>query len=132
MFQCDYYPNHEICKNKKMCEFWIPLNQKIKQLNQEISYELYQLEKLYQRKRDFFKIQTQIKNGMYSKTVKVNGKLKRIPKKNFFGEEILKSKHVQVGLDYNIIVQEINDTENIIRELKRREQNILKILKKRL
>ena len=52
MFRCDCYPNHEICKNKNTCEFWIPLNQKLKQLNQQISYELKILESLNQRKRD--------------------------------------------------------------------------------
>ena len=46
MFRCDCYPNHEICKNKNTCEFWIPLNQKLKQLNQQISYELKILESL--------------------------------------------------------------------------------------
>lgn len=38
---------------------------------------------------------------------------------------------MQVGLNYNVISQEITDTKLIIRELRRKENNILKILKKR-
>ena len=38
---------------------------------------------------------------------------------------------MQVGLNYKVISQEITDTEAIIRELRRREKDILKILKKR-
>ena len=38
---------------------------------------------------------------------------------------------MQVGLNYKVISQEITDTEAIIRELRRRENDILKILKKR-
>ena len=63
MFRCDCYPNHEICKNKNTCEFWIPLNQKLKQLNQQISYELKILESLNQRKRDYFRILSEIQRG---------------------------------------------------------------------
>ena len=115
MFRCDCYPNHEICKNKNTCEFWIPLNQKLKQLNQQISYELNILESLNQRKRD----------------VAIDGRLKRVPKKNARGESILKPEDVQVGLNFNVISKEITDTETIIHELRIRENNILKILKKR-
>ena len=101
MFRCDCYPNHEICKNKNACEFWIPLNQKLKQLNQQISYELKILESLNQRK------------------------------KNARDEPILNPEDVQVGLNFNVISKEITDTETIIHELRIRENNILKILKKR-
>jgi len=38
---------------------------------------------------------------------------------------------VQVGLKYDINLQEITDTETIIRELRRTENNIIRILKKR-
>ena len=38
---------------------------------------------------------------------------------------------MQVGLNFNIISKEITDTETIIQELRIRENNILKILKKR-
>ena len=54
-----------------------------------------------------------------------------MPKKNARGEPILQPEEVQVGLDYNIISQEISDTEAIIRVLRIKENNILKILKKR-
>ena len=65
MFRCDCYPNHEICRNKTTCEFWIPLNQKLKQLNQQISYELNALEILNQRKRDYFRILSEIQQEIY-------------------------------------------------------------------
>lgn len=61
----------------------------------------------------------------------INGKLKRVPKKNARGEAILKPEDVQVGLNFNVISKEITDTETIIHELRIRENNILKILKKR-
>ena len=125
MFRCDCYPNHDICKNKNTCEFWIPLNQKLDQVYRQISQELLQLQKLYQRKHDYFKIQSEIKQGMYTETINDN----IVPKKNALGEEIHEPEHVQVGLNYNIICQEISDTESIIRELRRIERDILKILK---
>ena len=130
MFRCDCYPNHEICKNKNTCEFWIPLNQKLKQLNQQISYELKILESLNQRKRDYFKILSEIQQGRYTEIVAIDGKLKRVPKKNARDEPILNPEDVQIGLDFNLISQEITDTEAIIRVLRIKEKNILKILKK--
>ena len=131
MFRCDCYPNHEICKNKNTCEFWIPLNQKLKQLNKQISYELKILESLNQRKRDYFKILSEIQQERYTEIVAIDGRLKRVPKKNAIGVPILQPEDVQVGLDYNIISQDITDTESIIRVLRIKENNILKILKKR-
>ena len=128
MIKCDCYPNHEICKNKNTCEFWIPLNQKLDQVYRQISYELFQLEILNQRKQDYFKILSEIKQGVYTETV--NGK--SVPKKNVLGEDILEPKHVQIGLNYNVICQDITDTESILRELRRIEHDILKILKKRV
>jgi hypothetical protein len=131
MFRCDCYPNHEICKNKNTCEFWIPLNQKLKQLNQQISYELKILESLNQRKTDYFRILSEIQQGRYTEIVAIDGRLKRVPKKNARDEPILNPEDVQVGLNFNVISKEITDTETIIHELRIRENNILKILKKR-
>lgn len=130
MFRCDCYPNHEICRNKTTCEFWIPLNQKLKQLNQQISYELNTLESLNQRKRDYFKVLSEIQQERYTEIIAIDGRLKRVPKKNARGEPILKPGDVQIGLDFNLISQEITDTEAIIRVLRIKEKNILKILKK--
>ena len=131
MIKCDFYPNHEICKNKNTCEFWMPLNQKLKQLYQQISYELKKLESLNQRKRDYFKILDEIQDGVYTEIVAIDERLKKVPKKNVRGKVILKPEEVQVGLNYNTISQEIRDTEIIIHELRIKEKNILKILKKR-
>ena len=128
MFRCDCYPNHDICKNKNTCEFWIPLNEKLDKVYRQISYELFQLEKLNQRKQDYFEIQSEIKQGVYTETI--NDKI--VPKKNALGEDILEPEHVQVGLNYNLICQEISDTESIIRELRRIENDILKKKKKRV
>ena len=130
MIKCDCYPNHEICKNKNTCEFWTPLNQKLKQLNQQISYELKILESLNQRKRDYFRILSEIQQERYTEIVAIDGRLKRVPKKNARGESILKPDDVQVELNFNVISKEITDTETIIHELRIREKNILKILKK--
>lgn len=131
MIRCECYPNHEICRNKNTCEFWIPLNQKLKQINQQITYELNILESLNQRKRDYFRILSEIQHERYTEIVAIDGRLKRVPKKNARGKPILKSEDVQVGLDYNLISQEITDTEAMIRILRIKEKNILKILKKR-
>ena len=46
-------------------------------------------------------------------------------------EAILKPDDVQARLNFNVISKDITDTETIIHELKIRENNILKILKKR-
>lgn len=126
MIKCDCYPNHEICRNKNTCEFWIPLNQKLKQLNQHISYELDILESLNQRKREYFRILSEIQEG-YTVIVAIDGRLKRVPKKNVRGESILKPEDVQVELNFNVISKEITDIETIIHELRIRENNILKI-----
>ena len=67
MFRCDCYPNHEICKNKNRCEFWIPFNEKLKQVSYQISYELNRLDSLHQRKQDYFQILSEIKNGIILK-----------------------------------------------------------------
>lgn len=131
MIKCECYPNHEICKNKNTCEFWIPLNQKLKQLYQQISYELKKLESLNQRKQDYFKILDEIQDGAYTEIVAIDRRLKKVPKKNIRGEVILKPEDVQVRLNYNALSQEIRDTEIIIHELRMKENNILKILKKR-
>lgn len=88
------------------------------------------LESLNQRKTDYFKILSEIQQQR-SEIVAIDGRLKRVPKKNARGESILKPEDVQVGLNFNVISKEITDTETIIHELRIRENNILKILKKR-
>jgi len=131
MMKCDCYPNHEICKNKNTCELEVPLNEKLKQLYGQISYELNILRGLNQRKQDYFQILYEIRQQRYTEILVIDGRLQKVPKLNARGEYILKPEDVQVGLNYNLIFQEINDTESIIRELRRKENNILKILKKR-
>ena len=88
------------------------------------------LESLNQRKTDYFKILSEIQQQRYE-IVAIDGRLKRVPKKNARGESILTPEDVQVGLNFNVISKEITDTETIIHELRIRENNILKILKKR-
>jgi len=131
MMKCDCYPNHEICKNKNTCELEVPLNEKLKQLYGQISYELNILKGLNQRKQDYFQILYEIRQQRYTEILVIDGRLQKVPKLNARGEYILKPEDVQVGLNYNLIFQEINDTESIMRELRRKENNILKILKKR-
>ena len=131
MLRCDCYPNHEICKNRNTCELQVPLNEKLNQLYGQISYELNILKGLHQRKQDYFQILYEIRQQRYTEILVIDGRLQRVPKLNARGEYILKPEDVQVGLNYNLIFQEINDTESIIRELRRKENNILKILKKR-
>jgi len=131
MLRCDCYPNHEICKNRNTCELQVPLNEKLNQLYGQISYELNILKGLHQRKQDCFQIFHEIRQQRYTEKLVIDGRLQKVPKLNARGEYILKPEDVQVGLNYNLIFQEINDTESIIRELRRKENNILKILKKR-
>ena len=131
MMKCECYPNHHICKNLNSCEFWIPLNKNYQQLLRQLNYELKELQTLKQRKQEYFKILSEIQESRYSKTLNIQGKLTQVPKLNARDEYILKPEDVIVGLNYNVISQEITDTESIIRELRRKEQNILKILKKR-
>ena len=87
------------------------------------------LEILNQRKRDYFKVLSEIQQG-YTEIVAIDGRLKRVPKRNALGKPILKPEDVQVGLNFNVLSKEITDTETIIHELRIRENNILKILKK--
>jgi hypothetical protein len=89
------------------------------------------LQGLNQRKQDYFQIFHEIRQQRYTEKLVIDGRLQKVPKLNARGEYILKPEDVQVGLNYNLIFQEINDTESIIRELRRKENNILKILKKR-
>ena len=131
MFRCDCYPNHEICKNKYVCELGLPLNEKLNRLYGQISYELNTLKSLNQRKQDYFQILSEIRQQRYTEIIVIDGRLQRVPKLNARGEYIIEPEDVQVGLNYNLILQEIMDTESIIRELRRKEHNILKILKKR-
>lgn len=63
----------------------------------------------------------------YTEIVAMGGRLKKKCKM----WDYIKSEDVQTGVDYNLISQEITDTESIIRVLRIKEKNILKILKKR-
>ena len=49
---------------------------------------------------------------------------------NVIGEQITKPEHVQVGLIYNDILFDIQDQESIIRELRRKEHALLRIMKR--
>ena len=131
MIKCESYPNHHLCRHFNTCEFWIPINSKYKELLQEINFELRHLKELNHRKVEYFRISSEIYGLMYTETFCIKGKLECVPKVNALGEFILEPGDVIVGLNYNVISQEIKDTESIIRELRKKEQNLLKILKKR-
>ena len=131
MFTCDCYPNHKICKNRSACEFWIPTSPELLQVTKQLEFDLNRLNELKQRREQYHEILFEIRQFKYCKTISIAGRLTRVPKLNARGEYILRPEDVQVGLNYNVISQEIIDTEIIIRELRRKEHNILKILKKR-
>lgn len=131
MFTCDCYPNHEICKNRSTCEFWIATSPELLQVTKQIEFDLNKLNELKQRRDEYNQILFDIKQLKYCKILNIGGRLQRVPKLNARGEYILRPEDVQVGLNYNVISQEITDTKLIIRELRRKENNILKILKKR-
>ena len=131
MFKCDCYPNHEICKNRSACEFWIPTSPELLQVTKQLEFDLNRLKELKQRRDQYNEILFEIRQFKYCKIINIAGRLTRVPKLNARGEYILRPEDVQVGLNYNVISQEIIDTEIIIRELRRKENSILKILKKR-
>ena len=131
MFYCECYPNHRCCKNYDICELWIPVNKQYSDLSKEISFELKHLNDLTLLKHEYFKVLSELEDLVYTITLCIKGKLIRVPKLNAKGEYMLKPDDVIVNLNYNVISQEIKDTENIIRELRKKERNILKILKKR-
>ena len=89
------------------------------------------LDTIKSKTQTYFKVLSEIQQERYTEIVAIDGRLKRVPKKNARGESILKPEDVQVGLNFNVISKEITDTETIIQELRIRENNILKILKKR-
>ena len=129
MIKCECYPNHHCCKHYHTCEFWIPMNKTYSDLIREINFELKHLKDLETRKSNYFRVLSEIQDLKYTVTVCIKGALIRVPKINAVGDYIIKPDNVIVGLNYNVISQEIKDTESIIRELRRNEQNILKILK---
>ena len=129
MFKCECYPNHEICKNQKTCELKMPLTGELQLLYRQLSWELEKLKDLKQRKQEYFEILSEIRQGVYTETVSINGKLQQVPKKNFLGEHITRPEHVQVGLNYNDLMLEIQDQESIIRTLRFKEHSILTTLK---
>lgn len=131
MIKCECYPNHHCCKHLNTCEFWIPMNKAYSDLIRELHFELKRLNELNQRKWDYFRVLSEIQDLRYTIVVCIKGALIRVPKINALGDYILKPDDVIVNLNYNVISQEIKDTENIIRELRKKEHNILKILKKR-
>ncbi len=131
MIKCECYPNHHCCRHFRTCEFGIPMNSQYSTILKEIHFELRHLDDLKQRLNNYFKILSDIQELQYAVTLCINGKLDLIPKLNALGDYIIKPDDVIVDLNYNVISQEIKDTENIIHELRKKEQNILKILKKR-
>ena len=131
MIKCESYPNHHLCRHFNTCEFWIPINSTYSSLLKDINFELKHLEELKQRKVYYFEVLSEIVDFKYSRTLCIKGKLVPVPKINALNEYITKPEDVIVDLNFNVITQEIKDTEYIIRELRRKEQNILKILKKR-
>lgn len=131
MMKCECYPNHHCCKHYQTCEFWIPMNTTYSTLLRELNFELKHLNELKQRLNDYFKVLAEIRDLTYTIQVCIKGALVQVPKINAVGEYILRPDNVIVDLNYNVISQEIKGTESIIRELRKKEQNILKILKKR-
>ncbi len=107
------------------------MNKTYSDLILEINFLLKQLKELEHSKVKYFKVLDEIQDLKYTVTVCIKGALIRVPKINAVGDYIIKPDNVIVGLNYNAISQEIKDTESIIRELRKKEQNILKILKKR-
>ena len=131
MIKCECYPNHHCCRHFHTCELGIPMNSQYSTILKEIHFELRHLDDLKQRLNDYFKILSDIQELQYAVTLCIDGKLDLIPKLNALGDYIIKPDDVIVDLNYNVISQEIKDTENIIHELRKKEQKILKILKKR-
>ena len=116
MIKCECYPNHHLCRHLNVCEFRIPINSKYNELIREINFELKHLKELNQRKYDYFKVLSEICDFKYSRTVCIKGRLERIPKLNALNEYIVRPDDVIVDLNFNVISQEIKDTESIIRE----------------
>ena len=131
MIKCEYYPNHNICKRLNSCEFWIPINKTYSDLLKELSFEFKRLKELNQSKKNYFKVLNEIYNLKYTRKLCIKGSIVAVPEINALGEYILTPQDVIVGLNYASIDQEIADTMNIIRELRKKENDILRILKKR-
>lgn len=74
---------------------------------------------------------SEIKKGVYTETIIIDGKLQQVPERNALGEHITRPEHVQAGLNYNDLMLEIQDPESIIRALRFQEHKILNMLKKR-
>ena len=131
MIKCESYPNHHLCRHFNTCELKIPITPAYNELIQEINFELKHLNELNQRKRNYFKVLSDIADLKYCETLCIKWELIRVPKVNALNEYITRPDDIIVDLNFNVISQEIKDTESIIRELRKKEQNILRILKKR-
>ena len=60
MIKCESYPNHHLCRHFNTCELKIPITPAYNELIQEINFELKHLNELNQRKRNYFKVLSDI------------------------------------------------------------------------
>lgn len=128
MINCNY-PN---CKHLNNCELKLPITKSYSKLLKELYFELNYLRELNKRKKYYFKVLDEIKNSEYSNVIYIAGRQITVPKINAKNEYIIKPENIIVDLNYKAISQEIEDTKNIVRELRKKEHNIIKILKKRV
>ena len=89
-------------------------------IERELKFELDRLDSIRERISLFKSVEEDIDEGAYD------------GQRNFFGNLILTPSDVFVDLDLNILIREESDTINIIRDLRKRENNILKVLKRRM
>lgn len=116
-----YYP---ICKNcrigRETCSFRRPFSQPLYLIERELKFELDRLDSIRERISLFKSVEEDIDDGMYD------------GQRNVFGNPILTPSDAFVDLDLNILIREESDTIKIIRDLRKRENNILKVLKRRM
>ena len=89
-------------------------------IERELKFELDRLDSIRERISLFKSVEEDIDEGVYDS------------QRNVFGNLILTPSDAFVDLDLNILIREESDTINIIRDLRKRENNILKVLKRRM
>ena len=116
-----YYPTCESCGiGREQCSFRRPFSQPLNLIERELKFELDRLDSIRERISLFKSVEEDIDDGVYE------------GQRNFFGNLILTPSDAFVDLDLNILIREESDTINIIRDLRKRENNILKVLKRRM
>ena len=115
-----YYPECKKCGiGIRNCPFRQIYSEPLHLVEKEIYYKLRELDSIRERIKLFRSVSNEIRNGDY------DGKL------NALGNPIVYPSDVYVDLDLNSLMVDEHECLAVLRDLRRREHNITKVLLKR-